>query len=337
MSALTCLELLLRRLGSLPAQLDAALASFDVSLPRDAGRVLVTGAGMSEGPARLMAALLAEAGQPGAFVPMSEFVTETPPRDGDTLVVFSQGLSPNARFPLIHLPSFRHAFLITSVRPDPEAPAGDARRAAAEAERNGARVVCVPPEDESGLLLRVVGPAVAALAGALLALPHARAQLASVPSLYAEALAAPAEPLFIGGRSAPIALVASGRYANACHGLAWKLLEGLLLPAPPVWDVLQVAHGPLQSFYEREQIVIALERKDAREGPLLECLAQTLVPSRHRLLRVPSRSPGALAWFEHDARLDALLLATLRARPIDLAAWPGRRADKFLYALAPAS
>lgn len=344
MRAEGCLAVLERRLAALPRHLGEALAAVEEELPAAPGRVWVTGGGMSEGPARLLAALLTELGHCAEVVPLSEFAAPALERPGDTLVLFSQGLAPNARFPLVHLGAFRHRVIVTSVRPDPEAPAGDARRLLAEAARQGARVVVLPPEDESGMLLRVVGPAIAGLAAALLCQGLARAAgrgdwrevLAGVAGIYEEALAGRPEPLLVGGEAAPIALVASGRYANACYGLRWKLLEGLLVADPPIWDALQVAHGPLPSFYERRQVIVALERAGAaHEGPLLDRLGEALVPERHRLVRLPSGLPGALAWFEHDARLDALLVATLRARPVDLCDWPGRGRDGVLYGIAP--
>ena len=48
-----------------------------------------------------------------------------------------------------------------------------------------------------------------------------------------------------------------------------------------------------------------------------------------------TRLPGPLGWFEHDARLDARLLATLRKHPIDLVNWPGHGHDGPLYGIKP--
>jgi hypothetical protein len=40
-----------------------------------------------------------------------------------------------------------------------------------------------------------------------------------------------------------------------------------------------------------------------------------------------------LSWFEHDAMLNQLVIATLRERPRDLVDWPGKGADHALYML----
>lgn len=338
------LALLEARCRALPGHLRSLPTSFDAELPAHLAHALVTGGGMSEGPAQLLVALLGELGVSAAYVPLSEFVAPAVRGAGDTLVLFSQGLAPNARFPLLHANAFRHVFVVTSVEPSLDAPSHDPRRIAAEAERGGARVVRVPPADEGGLLLRVMGPAIAALAAVLLARPLLRrarrteleASIAQVAGAYERALASVASPLLVEGELAPIALVASGRHGAACHGHRWKLLEGLLVPDPPVWDVLQVAHGPLQSLYERPHTLVALERDEAaHEHALVDRLAEVLVPGRHVLHRIRARLPGLLAWFEHDAELDARLLATLRERPVDLASWPGKDRDGPLYGIAP--
>ena len=61
-------------------------------------RYVVTGGGLSEGPARVLVALLRGAGRDARFVPQSAFVDWTePPDEQCALVLFSQGLAPNAR------------------------------------------------------------------------------------------------------------------------------------------------------------------------------------------------------------------------------------------------
>src|SRR5262245_29386083 len=51
-------------------------------------RFLVTGIGVSEGPARCLAALLTRAGRCAAFSPLSAFAAGPPPGPFDTLVLF---------------------------------------------------------------------------------------------------------------------------------------------------------------------------------------------------------------------------------------------------------
>lgn len=344
--AQACQALLAERLRSLPDQLRAVPAVLPADLMRaGAGsrRVVVTGGGLSEGPARFLVALLRQRLSARAeFVPQSEFAVRALPDLGDTLVLFSQGLAPNARLPLPHASRFAETIIFTSVVPDAHAPAGDVRRAAFEAQRQGVRLVVLPPAEENGLLLRIVGTAVQCFAAALmvnrLAVDAGHrddcAHLDAVPEVYRAP--APGFSLVDGDALPEVAIVAAGRYAEFAFGLRWKLLEGLHLPDPPVWDVLQVAHGPFQQLFHRPLTLLALERSDApHEAPLLERLEAVLQPGRHRLLRLPARLPSPYAWFEHDAQLDALVIDAIGRRGIDLAQWPGKGMDGPLYGVAP--
>jgi len=322
-------DLLASRCAALPEALRGALAC---DVPEPVGRVVATGVGLSEGPARFLVAIANERGCPALYLPLSELAAPRLRVEGDTLFVFSQGLSPNARFALAHLGAFRKSVLVTSVAPDASAPPNSPAWTAACARARGAELVVLPPREEPELLVRVLGPAIATLAAALaFRLPG----LEAVPDAYARALAAPPATIVRGGAVQPIALVASGRYAEGCHGLRCKLLEGLLVPEPPIWDLLQIPHGPLQSFYERVQTLLVLERAEPHERPLLDRLAALLVPERHALVRLPSTLPGMLAWFEHDALLNALVVAAVRELGRDLTRWPAQGRDGALYDLAP--
>jgi hypothetical protein len=341
-------ELLAARAHAVAGHLDEVLRAPIDDAPA-ARSFAVTGGGLSEGPARFLAALLEEdVGVRATYAPLSEFAARAiaPPRE-DALVLFSQGWAPNARLPLVHAERFGSATVFTSVRADAAAPSGDTRRMAADAAARGVRVVRLPPDEESGLLLRVIGPPVCALAGARFAAAVARSPAggahatgghdwARAPELHRAALARPAiARLAENGRLAPIALVTAGRYARFVHGLRWKLLEGLHVPDPPVWDLLQIAHGPLQSFYRQPMTLIALEQHGVDyEAPALARLERVLVPGLHRLIRLRASVRGPLAYFEHDALLDRLVLDALDDTGIDLAAWPAQGQDGPLYDIA---
>ena len=359
------------RLASLPSTLAEALdvlerAAMPIApLSSVDAPIWVTGGGMSEGPARFLVALLVEQGTHSEYVPLSEFVDGTAGHDTaphgssrrhGTLVLFSQGLAPNARFPLLHAQRFRRCLLVTAVNPAAANIGLEKQRLtaalAASVQSRGVQVLTLPPTDEEGLLLRVVGPAVHALAAAWLA-GLDPSLLRQIPAVYladwASALP-PGSSLRTDGDLPPVALIASGRYANACFGLRWKLLEGLQLPDPPVWDLLQVAHGPLQSIWTRCQTLLVLQRAAApHEARLQGALAAVFRSPRHRILTLPAnRLPGLLCYFEHDAQLNRLVLDGLAHRAalrpgepapcpaIDLIDWPGRGHDGPLYDLAPA-
>src|SRR5262249_17339627 len=138
--------------------------------------------------------------------------------------------------------------------------------------------------EEYGTLVRVTGP----LAGLIAVLRYAEALAITagrphaLPAcdggVLADALAATAtraEPfraLAASGRLAgPLVLLASGMYAGLVGHLQSKLLEGLLVPLPPVYDLLEVGHGPFQQAFPTATTFLALTRPDAPgEDDLLE-------------------------------------------------------------------
>jgi creatinine amidohydrolase len=333
------LRLVAERVAAIPAALEATLRRASLTLPGAplARRFAVTGGGLSEGPARFLVALLAdELGLRARFVSLSQFAARDPGLDGETVILVSQGLAPNARLPLLHQARYAALVILTSVIPDDAAPAGSPRRLLAQARARGALVETLPPTDEPGLLIRVIGGATAALAGARMisalgeALGRAPLDVTAVPAAYAAALARPRPRLAVDGSIAPVALIASGRYTDYAFAQRWKLLEGLRLPDPPIWDVLGFAHGPFQEVHDRPFTLVALERGLPHEAALLDRLAR-LLRSHHRLLRLPSSLPGPLAWFEHDAQVNGLVVDGLTDRPLDLTRWPGFGEDGPIY------
>jgi creatinine amidohydrolase len=328
---LSVLDLLAARVDAIPALLEALLAR-GLDLPpalRLGGRsYTVTAAGIAEGPAHYLVHLL---GARARFVPLSTFALGGEAVGGDVLVVYSQGLSPNARIALAQTASFRDTLLLTST----EGPLTEALRA------RGVHVVLLEPRaPEAGLLLRVAGPAVARGAAALLAQAVDAAEgrpthdLAPVPAavrearVRAEALVATLERARLLD---PLVLVVPGPELTWCRALAWKWMEGLWTPEPPCWDVLQFAHGPLQSIHGKPTTILTLEHDGAR--PLFERLEQVLDHEHHIRLCSHAQLPGPLGAFEHDMTVNVLLLAALSQLDRALESWPARDADGALYDL----
>ncbi|APR78173.1 Hypothetical protein A7982_03520 [Minicystis rosea] len=332
--------LLEARARTLPEELSRALA-LDVAspaLPRGAS-VVVTGVGASEGPARYLALLLHRAGRRAVFAPLSAFMLGGTAALGDALVIFSQGLSPNARLALRRAPEHAAAILFTSTIAER---ASTEVRACLEAfARAGGQSLVLPPEDESGTLVRLVGPVIALLAAARFAAADGApsldpAALATVPALAesaeprADAALALLPPLSLHRR---LAFVAAGAAIEGAHGLRGKWMEGLGAPEPPLWDVLQVAHGPFHEIFAEEVTLVTLEHAAASppERELFDRLAQMLVPSRHAVLRLHAALPPPLDVIDHELLVTALLLRALHDRSKDLAAALGP--DAPLYGL----
>lgn len=327
------LELVRQQVDRVPEGLRAEIDRRRAPVPASisgASSFWITGAGGSEGPARALVERLLDGGRAARFVPLSPFAFEVSPPRGTVLIVFSQGLSPNARLALKRRASFAAAVLVTAVDPADD---GDRAALVADFEAQGGFVWAHGPPREPPLLVRLEGPARAGLAAQLLA--TGIAGLPPPPASLPDAVRAVIDrgPLDGWDGSAPaVALVVGRLPAASTHGLAWKLLEGAGLPLPPTWDVLQVAHGPLQQLWHRPATLLALV-VDPREEPLFDRLEEGLEPTRHRLLRLRATLPLPWASFEFDAAVGELVAQTLERYPRDLLDWPAKGRDGALYEL----
>lgn len=303
------------RLEELPGRLEASLAA---PLPRILeDRLVVTAIGQSMGPAELFAEACRARGAAAEVRPLSRFLGDEPPERGATLVVFSQGCSPNASLALRAGARFGRAVLVTAARAAPP----------------GVEVARVPFGPEDGTLLRVVGPIVLAAAALRLAGVEVPAGVAEATR---EALRAP--PLPLGPPLSALLAPPTQGALSAARALAWAWLEGTGRRLLAV-DALELAHGPLQALWTEDATVVALE--SAGDPPRLIERAGAVLAPRHRLARWGAGLPPPWSAVEHLARGSAALVAELERSPRDLVAWPGRGADGPLYDLggdgAPAS
>lgn len=328
--------LLTERVLSIPSVLDAVLkngAPSGIARITAAPHFVITGGGFSEGPARTLVALLnrhfRERGslRTARYVPLSTFAAAKLPSFNAALILFSQGLAPNARLPLAHLDAFSSALVFTSVGPQ------EALRR--QFSDRGVIFWQHPPAREDRLLVRVVGPAAALACGLLfLSLFSGSEPPANLSARYAEGLFAHSEMELFGDARRPIAFVGGDALCELLFPLRWKLLEGLRVPDPPVWDLMQVVHGPLQSFYESPITLLGFEQREAQhEAPLFSRLASLLDARRHRLLRLQIDGADGVSLLYADAILNAAFLRTLKAHPLKLDDWPLRGADGALYAI----
>lgn len=319
-------ELLAARVAALPDAL-AATRAFplpDLGALRAARRIVTTGVGGSEGPARVLAALLRErAGACASFAPLSRLACADAPLDDAALVVFSQGLSPNARIALGRN-DLRAVALVTAM--DPAA-------LDAAAVRRDALVVRHAPTREDRLLVRVLGPAAATLAAMRVADALRGEDDPTAARVEGAVRAALADETPALDPALPVALVGCDQGLELLHGQRWKWLESLRRSDASVWDALGFAHGPLQLTAERPTNLALFCRETPREQRLFARLESLLQGDGHRVLRLRATLPGAWSFFEHDARWSAAVLATLRAHPRELLRWPAQGRDGALYGL----
>src|SRR5262249_45655760 len=110
--------ILTARLRTIPAALAATAAREIVPLglgDRPIRRVIATGVGSSAAHAALPAHELRRAGRDAVAGRRPAFLAGPEPAPDDVLVVFSQGLSPNARLALDEPERFRRTVLVTAV------------------------------------------------------------------------------------------------------------------------------------------------------------------------------------------------------------------------------
>lgn len=308
------------RVRRLPSVLEQTLA---VPLPSlTSTDWTFTGIGTSEAVARFAAETFQHA--LGARA-MSAPLTGIPRTAPSTLVLISQELSPNAALGLAAAPGFSRSLCVTSVTQD------DPRLTAFRANRG--EVWTLAPHEERGLLVRVMGPPAAALA--LLRLGASSAgrswSFADVPRAVERSLATGFElartwPL----TSRRAALVAQGWYARTLELLAWTWMESWFVEPPPVWDVLQLAHGPLQAL-ERSPLPWLTLRRPEDQPELWRRFERCTDGHAGPRVALEATLEGPLAFFEHLGAVLGLLAGVLERAPTDLEQWPGKGLDRPLY------
>lgn len=323
-------------MGLVEAACQALFEPFDrARIPlMGASAVVTTGVGSSLAHARYLAHLLRTGvGIPAWDVSTGVYVTAPGAEARDqVLVVFSQGLSPNARWPLAYIDRYRATVLVTAA----SAETGDRAAALRAAVERGALVVPLGCAPEYEVLIRLIGPllgfAVAhRVAGAPIAAsaPAVREALHDAAGRASAAFAEADRAIF----SDPITFVAVGGYAGLAHNLCAKVQEGMFLTWPVAVDALELAHGTQQEASGKPRTFIALGRGAAHEAALFARVRATLAP-QHRWLALDARLPGTLSIFEHELMVNELVLAAIAARRLDQCDWPGKGGDGPLYAVA---
>lgn len=300
--------------------------------------VLITGIGSSASHGRYLAQLI-NSRRAGAaeFRPLSSFLSDSDSssaeNSGRQLVLISQGLSPNARLALSRRQNFASCAVLTSVTEASAARAPELEKLRLELLNERVTLFNFPLENEYQLLLRVVGPflgylAVEAAAGASHNAGVDFGALATRAELTAkrvftelwENVAAPQ----------PFQLLASYPLCEVGENLAFKVMEGLFLSAPPIWDVLHFAHGPLQQLAAVPQPVIYC--KQAAEDPrLVSSVRQALKDLKLKLIEIDCAVSGPGAMLELEQIFNYLVLQGMQRFSINQRDWPGKGLDSSLY------
>ena len=343
-------DLLAARLASIPATLDAMLARGPAPLsPRTLAsrRFLVTGTGSSEAHARYLVMLLnLFTDRAAAYLPLSGFVEPAPGAfAGKTLVVWSQGVSPNAQIALRRSREFAHTVLFSASTPAAARAAGKPERAALLQGLldAGNELVEFPLAEEYTTLIRFVGP----LAGYLAALqfvsqlPSCRAPLPSAPQLAALLAARAPRDLLDAMVKLPSAwsggfnLVTAAPISDFSQNLACKFMEGVYWPCPPISDFLQFAHGPFQQMNAAPKPVIFLQGGSAAEAEMVDRSVRMLQEVGLAAFVIKIDAPPLYSIFGYEAALNDLVFAVMRHLRVNQVEWPGKGRDDLLYGFCP--
>jgi creatinine amidohydrolase len=344
------LRLLARRMESIPACLTALGEdkAFRPERRRRPGRVVATGIGSSEAHARHLVGLLnRHASVPAEYLPIGAFgAAEAMDLPDRTLVVFSQGLSSNARTALAKRHRFAGRVLFTASTSAGLRTGGKPDRAEV-LERlvaEGTDVVPFPLEDEYTILIRVIGPAAGFLAARLWAGTVEGCRLEPDPRQTAQA----ATQAYLAGTEAgrrlvdrvpregfPSGLVmpVSPCLLDRGQNLSCKFVEGFYQPAPAMMDLLQFAHGPFQQLVSQPRPVWVLHREEGTEADLLGRIREMCEGAGLQLLHADTglAAPEDLLPIEAEGLMNPVVLRLAEGLGIDQVRWPGKGQDGPLY------
>lgn len=345
-------QLLADRLALIPSILRDMLDRGPAALNQrtlEGQRFIITGTGSSEAHARYLSTLInLHTDRSAAYLPLSGFV-DSPAANfaGKTLIVFSQGLSPNAQIALQRSDDFEHCILFTATTPEAAESAGKPERAQLlrELAEDGGESVVFPLAEEYTTLIRFVGP----LAGYLACLqfagqfPHSRAPLPSaeslLPLLHLPAPANLKEAMcnLPSAFAAGFNLITAAPISDYSQNLACKFMEGLFWSCPGISDFLQFAHGPFQQMTAQPKPVVILQGDGTGEAEMVKRSVEMLRGVGASAYVIKVDAPPLLSIFGFEAALNDAVFAAMQHLRIDQVNWPGKGRDDQLYGFCPDS
>jgi fructoselysine-6-P-deglycase FrlB-like protein len=339
-------EILKKRLEQCPIIIKNMLAhpiKLRCSNTFDSSHFVVTGTGSSKAHAKFFVYLINQYTQSFAeFKALSafseKFVKNT---ERKTLVIFSQGLSPNSQLALACSVHFHHTILFTSTTIEGANQTGklEAVKILQQLIDQEKEIVYFPIENEYSVLIRLIGP----LAGYLACLQFVENYVPGVlPQCNPKQLLTSLEDARLQANNAPIqAILSESRkrvqilssypFSDFGQNLAYKFLEGLYWPMPAVWDYLQFSHGPFQEWVLDRSPIIILHGNTRTEENYLERTLKMLNLQPTTVWIVKSDLPICYRILEYEMVLNHFLIpacSTLKINQID---WPGKGFESPLY------
>lgn len=338
--------LLAQRLAQIPTVLAGMLERGPAPLKSAtlaSGRFIITGTGSSEAHARYLAMLLnLHTGRQAAYLPLSGFTAQYQAAfAGKTLVVFSQGLSPNAQLALRRRSDFSHTVLFTATTPATAQAAGKPDRAALlqQVLDEGGELIEFPLAEEYTTLIRFVGP----MAGYLACLQFAaqlsccRFKIPPAAEILRQLDAEPPAALFEAMSQTParfaagFSLVTAAPISEFAQNLACKFMESVFWPCPPISDFLQFAHGPFQQTAAHPHPVVILQGDAPVEAELVGRSLAMLRTIGLDAYVIEVDAPPLISIFGFEAAINRIVFALIKRFGTDQINWPGKGRDDQLY------
>ncbi|CAF3005004.1 unnamed protein product [Rotaria sp. Silwood2] len=322
----------------------------------DAQSFIITGIGSSEAHARYLTLLInLYTDRQALFIGFTGFTRLTTRfRSNQMLILFSQGLSPNAQMILKYgQENFSHILVFTSMNDE------QMKRKCSWIDKEKIETIQFPLNDEYTTLIRVIGPACGFLAVILFVQRFTNIRLIEKAKLQTTLIKNTPSSLLLGYSilqqamiedknqqfsRGPFHLILSSPLIDVCQNLLYKFVEGLYWSSPTVYDYLQFAHGPFQqlrSLTDRSTAIVCfvdsanlldVELEHRLRQMIDECNKQPQLVHIYTLYL--SSSSIIYSIFELEMVFNQLIFEIMCKRQCQQIDWPGKGQDQPLYAFS---
>ena len=309
---------------------------------------ILTGIGSSEAHARYLTLLLdLHTNRQAMFVSFTGLMSGTNLFDSDRiLVLFSQGLSPNAQMVLkCGQEYFAHVVLFTSMNQE------QLTKKCQWIDLKKIEIIKFPLYDEYVTLIRVIGPICGFLASVIFLQCLTNEKLIEADKLKEICMTKSSSFPFLRQvmiddyqqqfSHGPFYLMLSSPLKDVCQNLCYKFVEGVYWSPPIFCDYLQFAHGHFQqirSITSRSSAIVCIVDKSNPFEMELERRLRKMIQecnTEKHLVNVYtlylSSSSIIYSIFELEMEFNRLIFEIMRANRCNQIHWPGKGEDQLLY------
>ncbi len=307
---------------------------------------VITGVGSSEAHARFLVHLIHTYSRATAeYRPLSAFL-ERPPMNAHHagLIVFSQGLSPNACLALRQHQHFAHTILFSAPIASILEDATEAMGLLVEQLIQSHSVTWVPfgEDTERGLLVRTLGP----ISGYLAAIewlqntyPPGPKKISkvlfqdSLEQAMTTPLPFPAKKLLHKIQEGEVFVMGASPEIEYSQNLAYKLIESLFLIHVRPQEILSFVHGSFQSlrYSQKKPVCLLLDQGSHKKQNLIERLQDLIDKLKGTSLFLRTNLPAPYTILAYELMLGQWTQQLLEETRLDIKNWPGKGEDPVLY------